>query len=181
MALSLTDRIVRLHRSLEGGGLPHAFGGALALAYCTEDPRATHDIDVNVFVGPERVDGVLAALPKGVLVTEEDRHVLTRDAQRRLWWEGTPVDLFLTNHEFHDEAHARCRSVPFAGVADLPVLACEDLAVFKGFFARPKDAVDLATMLEDGHLDPDRVISEVERLLGADDEKVAFVRNALGR
>jgi hypothetical protein len=181
MALSLTDRIVRLHRSLDVGGLAHAFGGALALAYCTEDPRGTNDIDVNVFVGTEGTDAVVAALPKGVLVTDEDRHVLTRDAQRRLWWEGTPVDLFLTNHAFHDEAQQRCRSVPFAGVADLPVLACEDLAVFKGFFARPKDAVDLATMLEDGHLDPDRVIAEVERLLGPDDEKVAFVRNALGR
>ena len=181
MALSLTQRIVRLHRSLAAGALPHAFGGALALAYCTQDPRATHDIDVNVFVGTDQVDDVLAALPKGVLVTGEDRHVLVRDAQRRLWWQGTPVDLFLTNHAFHDDVRRRRRSMPFAGVPGLPVLSCEDLAVFKAFFARPKDAVDLATMLEDGHLDADRVIVEVERLLGPRGEKVGFVRQALGR
>lgn len=181
MPLSLTDKIVRLHRSLREAGLPHAFGGALALAYCTQDPRATHDIDVNVFVGSDQVGEVVAALPAGVLVLDEDRHVLTRDAQRRLWWEGTPVDLFLTNHPFHEQARQRCRSVPFAGLDDLPVLACNDLAVFKAFFARPKDAVDLQQMATDGQLDVHEVISEVEHLLGAEHENVAFVRQALGR
>ena len=40
---------------------PHAFGGALALAYHAE-PRATVDIDLNVFIPVERADEVLAPL-----------------------------------------------------------------------------------------------------------------------
>ena len=38
-------------------------GGAIALAYCTLDPRGTRDLDFNVFVGAERAREVFAALP----------------------------------------------------------------------------------------------------------------------
>ncbi len=41
--------------------VPHAFGGALALAYYAE-PRATIDIDLNVFVPAERFADVLTPL-----------------------------------------------------------------------------------------------------------------------
>ena len=47
---TLADRIVAVHRSLAKARLPHAFGGALALAWCTQRARGTIDIDVNVFV-----------------------------------------------------------------------------------------------------------------------------------
>ena len=47
---------------------PHAFGGALALAWCTERARGTIDIDLNVFVDGSRAREVLAALPGGVRV-----------------------------------------------------------------------------------------------------------------
>jgi len=43
---SLPEKVVAIDSALTG--LPHAFGGALALAYYAE-PRATVDIDVNVF------------------------------------------------------------------------------------------------------------------------------------
>ena len=46
----LPAKIVALHRALERAQLPHAFGGALALAWCTQRARGTIDIDVNVFV-----------------------------------------------------------------------------------------------------------------------------------
>ena len=173
--LSLTQRIVRVHRSLMKAELPHAFGGALALAFCTRDPRATHDIDLNVFVGVGRVDEVIAALPKGITCGPADRRLLARDGQRRLWWGDTPVDVFLSTHPFHDEAQRRCRTVPFAGVEAMPVLACSDLAVFKAFFARPKDAVDIATMIEAGTLDPAELLATVTRMLGADSANAAFV------
>jgi hypothetical protein len=68
--------------------------------------------------------------------------------------------------------------VPFAGVPALPVLACADLAVFKAFFARPKDAVDIATMIEAGTLDADALERTVARLLGDDHPSVDFVRRA---
>lgn len=177
---TLTGRIVALHEALAAAALDHAFGGALALAFCTLDPRATQDIDVNVFVRIDRVAAVLAALPAGVAAPAAARRQLGLDGQARLRWEGTPIDIFLSNHPFHDEAQRRVRTVPFAGVAAFPVLACEDLAVFKAFFARPKDAVDLTAMVEAGAVDPGRLVAVVADLLGADHPCVTFVRRAVG-
>ena len=174
MALGLSAKIVRLHRALVAAGLPHGFGGALALAFCTSEPRATKDIDLNVFLGIEHVDQLLAALPRPVRVTDADRRRLERDGQARLWWGDTPVDVFLSNHPFHDRAEANLRTVPFAGVDDLPVLACTDLAVFKAFFARPKDAVDVATMVTAGSVDLPRLERTVAKLLGATDDRATF-------
>lgn len=170
MAVGLTAKVVALHEALDSGSLPHAFGGALALAFCTAEPRATIDIDVNVFLAPERVDEVLAALPEGIAVSDADRATLARDGQARLWWDRTPVDVFLSTHPFHDRAEARRRVVPFAGV-DLPVLACADLAVFKAFFARPKDAVDLASMVGVGAIDLVDLRTAVRDLMGGDDRQ----------
>ena len=96
-------------------------------------------------------------------------------AQTRAWWGDTPVDVFLSNHPFHQHAEANRRAVQFAGVAALPVLACDDLAVFKAFFARPKDALDLAAMVTAGALDLGSLERTVEALLG-DDRRSFFDR-----
>lgn len=173
---SLVTKIERLHRSLHGAGLAHAFGGALALAFCTAEPRATKDIDLNVFIGVDRIDELAAALPRGVRLTRANRDQLTRDAQTRASWGTTPVDLFLSNHPFHDRAEANRRLVPFAGVDELPVLACADLAVFKALYARPKDAVDVAAMVAAGAIDLDTLQRSVDGLLGAGERATFFTR-----
>ncbi len=172
--MTLTERIVALHAALDAAGLPHAFGGALALAFCTAEPRGTQDIDVNVFLSPEEVDRLLGALPDGIAVRDTDRELLARDAQARLWWEATPVDVFLSNHPFHDHAEADRRHVAFAGIERFPVLACQDLAVFKSFFARPKDVVDVATMVSLGSVDLDALERSVGALLGDDEQRARF-------
>ena len=79
MTLGLAGKVVRLHESLTEAGLPHAFGGALALAFCVEEPRATKDIDLNVFIGTDRIDDLVRALPRAVSVTGANRADLTRD------------------------------------------------------------------------------------------------------
>lgn len=173
-APDLPEQIVSLHQALDRASIAHAFGGALALAYCTAEPRGTRDIDVNVFLGVDEVPTLLAALPPAVTVTDTLAEQLRRDGQARLWWAETPVDVFLSNHSFHDRAEANRRFVPFAGVARLPVLACDDLAVFKIFFARPKDAVDVATMVTAGSIDIDAVESTVTALMGDDQQRADF-------
>lgn len=180
---SLPDKIVALHRALEADDLAHAFGGALALAYCTEEPRGTRDIDVNVFITPSHLDELAAALPPEVSLTTANRTSLRRDAQTRAWWDETPVDLFLSNHPFHDHAEANRRHVPFAGLPRLPVLACDDLAVFKTFFARPKDVVDVATMVAVGTVDLGSLEMSVDALLGTTDRRefLALVAEAVSR
>ena len=172
---SLVEKIVALHRALADAGLPHAFGGALALAWCTERARGTIDIDVNVLTGVDRLDDVLAALPVGVAWDDDDVARLRRDGQARLWWDGTPVDLFLDTTDFHRSLGGRVRTEPFAG-ADVPFLGCSDLAVFKAFFDRTKDWADLEEMAAAGTLDVDRVLGVLVRYLDVDDHRVARLR-----
>lgn len=167
----LPYKMVAVHRSLDHGGINHAFGGALALAWCTEQARGTIDLDVNVFVPPAGADEALAALPSEIAATHDDRRSLERDGQARLWWDTTPVDLFLSTSEFHEQAEARVRWEPFAG-HDLPFLACDDLAVFKAFFDRTKDWADLEAMVEAGSLDVASVAGILALYLGPDDGRI---------
>lgn len=171
---ALADRIVAVHRALAAARLPHAFGGALALAWCTQRARGTIDIDVNVFVGIERVDEVLGALPAEVACTTADRELLVRDGQARLWWEHTPVDVFLDTTPFHADVSLRARREHFNG-AEVPFLSCTDLAVFKAFFDRTKDWADLEEMALAGTLDRQRVVGVLAEYLGVDDPRVAKV------
>jgi len=60
--LTFTQRIIVPHEALKAAGVPHAFGGALALAWCTGRPRATIDIDINIFVGLHDADEALALI-----------------------------------------------------------------------------------------------------------------------
>lgn len=169
---SLVDKVVALSEALTAAEIPHAFGGALALAYCTEDPRGTRDIDVNAFVPAEDAEPVLASLPRGVLVPKGTAEVVAADGQVRLWWDDTPVDLFLDYAPLHAQAAQGRRSVPFAG-KQIIVLGPVELVLFKALFDRPKDWVDIATVVEAGALtDPSLVRRGLVELLGADDPRV---------
>jgi hypothetical protein len=174
----LPDKIVSLHRALADATIPHAFGGALALAWCTERARGTIDIDVNVFVDAAEAARVLGVLPEGVAWDDEDQARIERDGQVRLWWEATPVDLFLNTTEFHLQAGARARVETFAGV-DIPFLSCLDLAVFKAFFNRTKDWADLEEMVAAGTLDVDRAVGVLSRYLGPTDERIERLQGLL--
>jgi hypothetical protein len=168
----LVDRLLAVHEALDDARLPHAFGGAFALAYCTEEPRGTRDIDVNVFVDSARARDVLHALPPGVVVTDRDIDAAVADGQVRVWWDETPVDVFLDVHDFHREVAAGVRDVPFAG-QQLPVLGCVELVVFKAFFNRTKDWADIEAILEAGTIDVTVALGWLVRLLGPDHPSTA--------
>ena len=97
MTVTLVEAIISLHEHLVKAELPHAFGGALALGWCTGDPRATNDLDVNVLIQPSDASRLLAALPAGITVDDSNLARLKRDGQDRLFWGRIPVDLFLSN------------------------------------------------------------------------------------
>ena len=167
----LPSKMVAIHQSLAAAGIQHAFGGALALAWCTLQARGTIDLDINIFLGPEHSAETLAALPSGVVATDKDRGSLERDGQARLWWDSTPVDVFLNTTDFHEQVATRVRWEPFAG-RRMPFLACQDLAVFKAFFNRTKDWADLEAMLAAGSLDIPAVVGVLAGLLGPDDDRI---------
>jgi Nucleotidyl transferase AbiEii toxin, Type IV TA system len=182
---ALGDKVSALARTLESGGVPFAFGGALALAYYAE-PRATVDVDVNVFVAPDTVDRVAEVLePLGIRASAADRRLVRRDGQVRLYWGATPVDLFFAYDAFHFHAEQRVRRVPF-GPGTILVLAPEDLLVCKAVFNRRKDWIDIEQMLllTAGTLDLDDVRRWVVAIVGGDDDRVQrferAVREVLG-
>lgn len=163
----LGQRLLEIHDALSDAGLPHAFGGAIALAYCTQEPRGTRDLDVNVFVVPERARDVFAALPPEVTVTSGNIATAERDGQARVWWEDTPIDVFLDVHSFHVEVADNVRRVAFEG-REIPVLDCTALAVFKALLDRAKDWVDIEEMAAAGALNLPHAQAWLERLLGAE-------------
>lgn len=172
----IPDKMLAIHRALDERRIPYAFGGALALAWCTQRARGTIDIDLNVFVGTERTREVLDALPTEIARSTTDLEVLERDGQQRLWWESTPIDVFLNTTEFHERAASRTRRELFEGVG-LPFLSCTDLAVFKAFVNRTKDWADLEEMHAADSLDLDRVIDVLVHYLGPDDGRVERLRD----
>jgi hypothetical protein len=165
--IGLAERMLAVHDGLQAGGFPHAIGGAIALGYCVLEARATQDVDVNVFVRPERARDVFAALPAEITVRGSDLEQAERDGQVRLRWDGTPIDLFMSVLPFHDDAQRNVRHVAF-GDRTIPVLSCTALAVFKAMFDRPRDWVDIEAMVEARSLDLDEAKRWVIEIVGED-------------
>lgn len=173
--MNLPDKLLAIHVALAGAGVDHAFGGALALAWCTEQARGTIDIDLNLFAAPECARELLAALPAEVTWTDAEVALVERDGQARLWWGPTPVDVFTNTTPFHEEVATRVRWEDLAGQR-LPFLDCGDLAVFKAFFNRTRDWADLEDMAAAGTLDVEAVAGVLATHLGGDDDRIERLR-----
>jgi hypothetical protein len=175
--MTLAERLVALHRSLARRRIPHAFGGAIALAYWTLDPRGTSDIDLNVFVPAADCTRALNALPAGVAQPAGTPETIAREGQVRLWWEDTPIDLFFDYVPVHADAARHRRTVPFSGTR-IPVLGPIELAAFKAMFDRTRDWADIEAMLAAGTVDPDAVRTTLQTMLAADDSRFARLDDA---
>ena len=180
MMPALAPQVIELERALDAGDVPHAFGGALALAFHIDEPRGTRDIDINVFVGPQQARAVFESLPSGVAWNDEDLRQVADNGQVRLFWDDTPVDLFFSTHVFHEEASLRVERVPFDGIT-IPVLGATELVVFKAFFDRTKDWADIEAMVEAEDADVHRALGWLVDLSGADDHRVARLQALLER
>jgi hypothetical protein len=172
--VTLPEKLVELHRALAARRVPHAFGGAIALAYWTLDPRGTNDIDVNVFLPAARAARGLRALPEDIKQPPGTEEAIAADGQVRLWWDETPVDLFFDYVPVHEAAARNRRSVPFAGTR-IPVLGPEELAVFKVMFDRTRDWADVEALVAAGTVDMDAVSSNLRGMLPADDRRFARI------
>jgi hypothetical protein len=172
----LAGRIVVLHELLDSLGVPHQFGGAIALAWY-RNPRATTDIDVNLTVPPEAAAPVLGALAHlGVSIRAGDRATIARDGQARLDWDGSYLDVFFATIELHHAMARRARLVWF-GPVEILILAPEHLVVCKAVFDRPKDWLDIEEMIRWGtEIDPAETLDWVGAILGT--KSAGYVRLA---
>lgn len=172
----LPEKVIVIHEALKDARVPHALGGALALAYYA-DPRATIDIDLNVFIPTERSQKAIDVLVElGVDASNLDPAALERDGQCRLWWGDNAVDLFFSYAPIHDEMRKEARKVPFAEIS-VPILAPEHLAVCKAMFDRRKDWLDIEQMLlATDDLDVERIEDWLSRMVSPDDQRLTRLK-----
>jgi hypothetical protein len=175
--LLLDTKVTRIAQALEQARIPYAFGGAIALAYCAA-PRGTEDIDVNVFLKAEEAEPCFEVLERlGIGSAAADRD--GDDRQVDLFWEHTPVHVFLSYDPFHESCEARSRQVPFAG-GEIQILSAEDIAIFKVIYDRPKDRAEVREILlcRGEQLDVAYTVGWLERILGGEDARVRWFREA---
>lgn len=141
-------------------------------------------VDVNVFVDADGTGAVLDLLaPFGVDVRKRETLVrIRRDGQVRLIWDETPLDLFFAHDPFHASVAERVRDVPFADQT-INILSPEDLVVFKTAFGRRKDWIDIEQVVftTAGDFDLTYALSWAERIVGAEDRRLAALREAIER
>ena len=175
---TMAERIVAVHRSFDAAEIPHAFGGAIALAYHTVRPSATSDIDINVALPGMDAERVFCGMPPQVEWTGQLIRVAQAHGEVRLRWvRRGSIGLFLAKDDYYRLVEGRKEIQPFAGTS-IPVISATDLTVFKTLFNRPQDWVDIAEMLKAGTVDVSEALRWAEHLGGA--EAVERLRNALG-
>ncbi len=166
---------IQVAQALERHGVPYALGGALAYGQYGI-PRATNDVDVNVFVGPDELANVFVALRTlGITIddaaaraaSESEGLIVLRFGLFRL-------DVFTPSIDFSWEAGRTRVQQTVDGVA-VWFLAVEALCVFKLLFYRGKDVVDLERLIavQGDNVDAAYVRERIVAMLGADDPRVA--------
>lgn len=182
--MSIIDAVLDVHNLLTRSCPAHAFGGALALAYYAE-PRATVDIDVNVFLPDADSPSVIAALATLGYKPEQapEEAIPISGIRLRRSTDPFPLDLFLPLGPAYEEIATRVRLWPFGpDRIKLPFLSPEDLAVFKLSFGRDKDWVDLRQIVRSGlALDIDYIERQLIALRGPTVyPRLARLRSLLG-
>ncbi len=177
--LIVLERAVLVHQVLDRAGIPHAIGGALALAYHVQSARATDDIDLNVSSDPAHPEVVFRLLPPEIRWDHAEVERVRGYGNVRLLWPHpagpptapVPLDLFFPEHDFHRQASQRAELVAMLDDT-VPILSATDLMVVKMLFDRRKDWADIEELLRFGKADPAEAASWVRTLLGRDDPRL---------
>lgn len=165
---------LRLARALEARGIPYALGGALAYGVWAL-PRATKDVDLNVFVEPAELGLTLDVLAEAGVSFDRDEAIrLAQDEGLFVGWMGAcRVDVFTPSIPFSWEA-LRSRVQVAVGDDSAWFLSAEALCFFKMMFFRGKDLVDLERLISNlgRRLDAPYVRRWLVDTMGEDDERV---------
>jgi hypothetical protein len=167
---------VTIAAALDDAGLPNALGGAIALA-AWGVPRATVDVDMNVFVGDADLPRVFDVLER--LGVEVDRDQAMREHEARGMFvvrsaDEMRIDVFTPSIDFSWEAAKRVVRRNLLG-SEVSVLSAESLAVFKLLFFRSKDIADLERLVgtQKGRMDTAWVRKWISDMMGDDDPRVS--------
>jgi hypothetical protein len=122
-------------------------GGAIALGYWGL-PRSTVDVDVTLYLPPERPSECVWLLQDIGCEVAAAKAIdsLRENGFCRVACGGLNVDVFLPIVPFYEAARARRKRVPLAGQSIL-IWDAETLTVFKMMFFRRKDLADVEQIL----------------------------------
>jgi hypothetical protein len=137
----------RIADALELNRIPYAIGGAIAYGLHAP-PRATNDVDLNVFVEPCDLGPVFDAIEGvGAVV---DRDAAQRSAVDRgdfiARFQGMRIDVFVLSIPLSGSAAKRIVQGVLLG-RPIAVLSAEDLVLFKLLFFRAKDISDIQRLV----------------------------------
>ncbi len=166
---------LKLALELEAHGIEYALGGALAYGVWAL-PRATRDVDLNVFLPAEKLAPALKVLANAGVqfdFAEAERRAI--DEGMFVGWVGAcRIDVFIPSIPFSWEA-LRTRTLVPAGSASAWFLSAESLSFFKMMFFRSKDIADIERLLANTgkKLDAPYVRHWLVKTMGEGDVRVA--------
>lgn len=161
--------------ALEKAHIPYAVGGAIAYGLHAP-PRATNDVDLNIFLGADEAGRALDAL-EGAGASVERASAL-RSARERgdfiVRFRGMRIDCFVPSIELSQSAATRVRKAALLG-RPISILSAEDLTLFKLLFFRAKDIADVERLVrfQGERLDRAYIRLWLVRTVGEKDDRVA--------
>jgi len=164
-----------LAAELQSRGQEYALGGAIALGFWGI-PRGTVDVDVTLFLPPDRSADCIWLLQD--IGCEFSAATVGQSLREhgfcRVTYAGLPVDVFVPLVPFYEVARTRRQRVELAGRAIL-VWDAESLVVFKMMFFRRKDLADVEQVLavQGSAFDRPWVRDQLVAMYGMRDPRVA--------
>lgn len=164
-----------LASALDRAGCEYALGGAIALGYWAE-PRGTLDVDVTLFLPPDKPTSCVRLLQSIDCNVDADRAVqsLSEHNYCQAQFGGCRIDVFLPAVPFYELARHRRKKV-LLGKQTITIWDAETLCVFKLMFFRRKDIADLEQILraQREQLDREWVSQQITAIFGVRDPRVA--------
>jgi hypothetical protein len=171
-----------LAKQLESRHQQYAIGGAIALGYWGT-PRGTVDVDLTVYLAPERPADCIELLQDigCEFSVAEARALLGEHGFCRVGFAGLRVDVFLPIAPFYEAALPRRRCVE---IGNQPVMIwdAESLVVFKLMFFRRKDLADIEQVLrtQGARFDRAWVREQLAAMYGARDPRLSAWDDLIG-
>ena len=174
--VTLVDKIVAIHHALDDAGLPHAFGGALALGVVHATGAGHHRHRRQRVRRRRRAAERARRAARRRRVDRRRPAPLERDGQVRLWWDAHAGRRLPEHHRVPRAGRApgaaravrrRRRAVPGVHATS----RCS-----RRSSTAPRTGPTSRRWSAAGTLDVDRVVGVLVRYLGADDERIERLR-----